>query len=92
MIELAAEYRLPSIWETDVYVRDGGVMSYGPNFPDMYRRSAGYIARILKGAKPSDLPVQQPTKFELALNLKAANRLGVTIPPAVIARADEVIE
>jgi putative ABC transport system substrate-binding protein len=92
LIELAAQYRFPSIWETDVYVKDGGLMSYGPNFPDMYRRSAEYIARILNGAKPSDLPVQQPTKFELALNLKSANRLGLTIPPTVIARADEVIE
>jgi putative ABC transport system substrate-binding protein len=92
LIELAAQYRLPSIWETDVYVKDGGLMSYGPNFPDMYRRSAEYVARILKGAKPSDLPVQQPTKFELAVNLQAANKLGVTIPPTVIARADEVIE
>ncbi len=92
LIELAAEYRFPSIWETDVYVKDGGLMSYGPNFPDMYRRSADYIARILKGAKPIDLPVQQPTKFDLAVNLQAAKRLGVTIPPTVIARADEVIE
>jgi putative ABC transport system substrate-binding protein len=92
LVELAAHYRFPSIWETDVYVKDGGLISYGPNFPDMYRRSAEYIARILKGAKPSDLPVQQPTKFELAVNLQAARMLGVTIPPTVLARADEVIE
>lgn len=92
LIELAAQYRLPSIWETDVYVKDGGLMSYGPNFPDMYRRSAEYIARILKGAKPSDLPVQQPTKFEFAINLQAAKALRVVIPPTLIGRADEVIE
>src|SRR5262249_55781294 len=92
LIELAARYHFPTIWETDVYVKDGGLMSYGPNFPDMYRRAAGYVARILKGAKPSDLPVQQPTKFELAVNLRAAKMLGVTIPPTVIALADEVIE
>ena len=92
LIELAALYRLPSIWETGIYVKDGGLMSYGPNFPDMYRRSAEYIARILKGAKPSDLPVQQPTKFELVVNLKVAKILGITIPPTVLARADEVIE
>jgi putative ABC transport system substrate-binding protein len=92
LIELTARYQFPSIWETDAYVKDGGLMSYGPNFPDMYRRAAGYVARILKGAKPSDLPVQQPTKFELAVNLRAAKMLGVTIPLTVIARAEEVIE
>jgi putative ABC transport system substrate-binding protein len=92
LIELAVQYRIPSIWETGVYVRDGGLMSYGPNFPDMYRRSAEYIARILRGTKPGDLPVQQPTKFELAVNLQTAKTLGLMIPPTVIARADEVIE
>jgi putative ABC transport system substrate-binding protein len=92
LIELAAQHRLPSIWETSVYVKDGGLISYGPDFPDMYRRSAEYIARILKGAKPSDLPVQQPTKFKLAINLQAAKILGVTIPPTMLALADEVIE
>ncbi len=92
LIELATKYHFPSIWESDVYVKDGGLMSYGPNFPDMYRRSAEYIARILKGAKPSDLPVQQPIKFELAVNLRVAKILGVTIPARVIARADEVID
>jgi putative ABC transport system substrate-binding protein len=92
LIELAAQHRLPSIWETSVYVKDGGLISYGPDFPDMYRRSAEYIARILKGAKPSDLPVQQPTKFKLAINLQAAKMLGLTIPPTMLALADEVIE
>jgi putative ABC transport system substrate-binding protein len=91
LIELAAQHRLPSIWETSVYVKDGGLISYGPDFSDMYRRSAEYIARILRGAKPSDLPVQQPTKFKLAINLQAAS-LGVTIPPTMLALADEVIE
>lgn len=92
LIELAAQYRLPSIWETNVFVKDGGLISYGPNYLDMYRRSAEYIARILKGAKPSELPVQQPTKFELVINLKTAKELGVDISQTLIARADEVIE
>lgn len=92
LIALAAQYRLPSIWETDVYVRDGGLMSYGPNFPDMYRRSAAYVAKILRGAKPGELPVQQPIQFELAVNAKAAASLGITVPPTIAARADELIE
>jgi putative ABC transport system substrate-binding protein len=92
LIALAAQYRLPSVWETDVYVRDGGLMSYGPNFPDMYRRSAGYVAKILRGAKPGELPVQQPIKFELAVNAKTAASLGIIVPPTIVARADELIE
>jgi putative ABC transport system substrate-binding protein len=92
LIELATQHRFASIWETNIYVKDGGLLSYGPNFPDMYRRSAGYIAKILKGAKPSDLPVEQPIIFEFAVNLRTAKMLGLTIPAAVIARADEVIE
>jgi len=92
LIALAAEHRLPSVWETNVYVRDGGLMSYGPNFPDMYRRSAGYVAKILRGANPGDLPVEQPTKFELAVNAKTAASLGITVPPSIVARADEFIE
>jgi putative ABC transport system substrate-binding protein len=92
LIELAAQYRLPSIWESSAYVRDGGLLSYGPSFPDMYRRAAGYVAKILAGQKPAELPVQQPTKFELVINLKTANALGLTISPSLLARADEVIE
>ncbi len=92
LIELAARHRLPSIWESVTYVRDGGLLSYGPSFADMYRRSAGYVAKILNGAKPSDLPVEQPVRFELGANLKTARELGIALPPTLIARADEVIE
>jgi putative ABC transport system substrate-binding protein len=92
LIELAARHRLPSIWESSTYVRDGGLLSYGPSFPDMYRRSAGYVAKILSGAKPSELPVQQPIRFELGVNLATARALGLDIPPTLLARADEVIE
>jgi putative ABC transport system substrate-binding protein len=92
LIELAARHRLPSIWESSGYVRDGGLLSYGPSFADMYRRSAGYVAKILNGAKPSDLPVQQPVTFELAINMQAAKALGLELPPTLLARADEVIE
>jgi putative tryptophan/tyrosine transport system substrate-binding protein len=89
---LAAAHQLPSIWESSAYVRDGGLLSYGPSFADMYRRSAGYVAKILGGRKPADLPVEQPVKFELAVNLRAAKALGLAMPPMLLARADEVIE
>jgi putative tryptophan/tyrosine transport system substrate-binding protein len=92
LIELAARYRLPSIWEASGYVRDGGLLSYGPNFPDMYRRAAGYIAKILSGTKASDLPIEQPIKFEFAVNLKTAKGLDLVIPATLLTRADEVIE
>jgi len=92
LIALAGQYELPSIWESSAYVRDGGLLSYGPNFADMYRRSAGYVAKILAGQKPADLPVEQPVKFELAINQATAKALGLTIPKTVLLRADEVIE
>lgn len=92
LIKLAAQYRLPSIWEASIYVRDGGLLSYGPNFPDMYRRSAGYVARILAGTKASDLPIEQPIKFEFSVNLKTARSLDLALPTTLLARADEVVE
>jgi ABC-type uncharacterized transport system substrate-binding protein len=92
LIELAARYRLPSIWESSGYVRDGGLLSYGPSFPDMYRRAGGYIARILRGTKASDLPIEQPIKFEFAVNLKTAKALDLVITATLLIRADEVIE
>jgi ABC-type uncharacterized transport system substrate-binding protein len=92
LIALAAQYRLPSIWESNAYVHDGGLLSYGPSFPDMYRRSVSYVAKILAGQKPADLPVQQPVKLELAINQKTAKAISLTIPETVLLRADEVIE
>lgn len=92
LIELAGRYRLPSIWYGAAFVRDGGLLSYGPSFPDMYRRSAGYVAKIIGGAKPADIPVEQPIKFEMVINLKTAKALELEIPAVLIARADEVIE
>jgi putative ABC transport system substrate-binding protein len=90
--EAALRHRLPSIGVLRRSAEAGFLMSYGPNVSDMFRISADYVDKILKGAKPADLPVQQPTKFELVINLKTANALGLTIPPAILARADEVIE
>jgi putative ABC transport system substrate-binding protein len=90
--ELAVKSRLPVIHSNTEYVDAGGLMTYGPNYPDLYRRAATYVDKILKGAKPGDIPVEQPTKFEFVINLKAAKLIGLTIPPNVLARADRVIK
>ena len=92
IIKQTAQNNIPAIYFRSDFVRDGGLLSYGPDNLDIFRRSASYVDRLLRGAKPADLPVQQPTKFELAFNLNAAKRLGLTVPPALLATADEVIE
>jgi putative ABC transport system substrate-binding protein len=91
LLALAAKSRLPALYEHSGFVDDGGLMSYGPSLPDVYRRAVYFVDKILKGAKPADLPVEQPKKFELVINLKAAKQIGLTIPPNVLARADRVI-
>ena len=92
LIELAAQYRLPACYEFRNYVQDGGLMSYGPSINEMYGRAASYVDRILKGANPGDLAIERPTKFELVINMKTAKALGLTIPPSLLLRADEVIQ
>ena len=92
IVELAGKYRLPAIYFQKEFVDEGGLMSYGVDYEDLYRRAAVYVDKILKGAKPADLPVQQATKFEFIINLKAAKQIGLTIPPNVLARADQVIK
>jgi putative ABC transport system substrate-binding protein len=89
---LAAKHQMPAIYLGRNYVTDGGLISYGPDFPDLYLRAGAYVDKILKGARPSDLPIDQPTKFELVINLKVAKELGLTVPPSLLATADEVYE
>jgi len=92
ILDLAATHRIAVMYETKVWVEAGGLMSYGPSPAELFRRSAAYVDKILKGAKPADLPVEQPTTYELVINLKTAKALGLTIPPSLLARADQVIE
>jgi ABC-type uncharacterized transport system substrate-binding protein len=92
LVDLAAKNRLPTVYPWREGVDAGGLMAYGANFADLYRRAATYVDKILKGTKPADLPVEQPMKFDLVINLKAAKALGLTIPSSVLAQADQVIQ
>jgi putative ABC transport system substrate-binding protein len=92
IVALAAKSRLPALYPARHFVDSGGLMSYGTNFDDLFRRAAAYVDKILKGAKPADLPIEQPTRFELVINLKTVKALGLPIPPSVLLRADEVIQ
>ena len=90
--ELALKYRIPTIYASKEFIEAGGLIAYGPNYPDLYRRAASYIDKIFKGEKPGDLPIEQPVKFELIINLKTAKAIGLEISPTLLVRADEVIE
>jgi putative ABC transport system substrate-binding protein len=92
LVDLALKYKLPAVYETSEYVRDGGLLAYGPNFSELFRRAASYVHRILGGSKPGDLPVEQPTKFQLAINLKTAKAIGLTVPEPFLLRADDIVE
>jgi putative ABC transport system substrate-binding protein len=92
IVEFATEERLPAIYEQSQFVDAGGLMSYGPNVDDLVRRAATYVDKILRGAKPADLPVEQPERFELVINLKSAKELGITFPESVLVRADRIVE
>jgi putative ABC transport system substrate-binding protein len=90
--EFAVESRLPSVFEQRLFVETGGLLSYGPSFADLFRRAAVYVDKILKGAKPADLPIEQPTKFELVINRKTADTLGLSVPPSLLLRADQIVD
>jgi putative ABC transport system substrate-binding protein len=92
IVALAAQHELPAVYYDRMFISAGGLISYGPDILDQYRRAAGYVDRVLRGEKPADLPVQAPVKYELVLNLKTAKTLGLDVPPTLLARADEVIE
>jgi putative ABC transport system substrate-binding protein len=92
IVDFATQHRMPTVFGVRAFVDAGGLISYGTDFPDLFRRAATFVDKILKGAKPSDLPVEQPTKFELVINLKTAKALGLTIPPSLLLRVDQVIE
>jgi putative ABC transport system substrate-binding protein len=92
IISAAARNNVPAVYSQSYYARDGGLLSYGPDLVDIFRRAASYVDRILRGAKPAELPVQLPTKFEMVVNLKTAKALGLTVPQSILLRADEVIE